>query len=145
MSSLYDYIIKQHRLRYVAEEKSLRRNEDKLCLRDRYLSLHRIILRERILFRGSLHTIAPIEPRSRHQNAVLGIQDRRIGDDFSARRPEWISSIKDHFGARKAVHPRFNSCPSCSVTFRQLHCQVRARAWVQAAAAAPTCGRQPHK
>ena len=72
-------------------------------------------------------------------------RDRRdVGDDFSPR----ISGIQDHFGARKAVgfsvgsvRPRFNSCPSCSVTFRQLHCQVRA--WVQQAA--PTCGGQPHK
>ena len=52
--------------------------------------------------------------------------------------PESFSGIKDHFGARKAVgrsivRPRFNSCPACSVTFRQLHCQVRARvrAWVR--------------
>ena len=129
---------------YVAEEKSLRRNEDKLCLRDRYLSLHRIILRERILFRGSLHTIAPIEPRSRHQNAVLGIQDRRIGDDFSARRPEWISSIKDHFGARKAVHPRFNSCPSCSVTLTHISGAPLSSA-SDGAVYPLTCGWQPHK
>ena len=75
----------------------------------------------------------------RHQNAVLGIQDRPIAaTSETIFHPESFSGIKDHFGARKAVgrsivRPRFNSCPPCSVTFRQLHCQVRARvrAWVR--------------
>ena len=109
-----------------------------MCLhRDRYLSLPspNSVLGERILFHGSLHTIAP--PFARARTAVIKMRflasktdrDRRnVGDDFSPRIIQRHKrSLWSEKSGRSIVHPRFNSCPPCSVTFRQLHCQVRAR------------------
>ena len=59
---------------------------------------------------------------------------RNVGDDFSPRIIQRHKrSLWSEKSGRSIVRPRFNSCPPCSVTFRQLHCQVRVRvrAWVR--------------
>ena len=87
-----------------------------MCLRDRYLSLHRIRTEGRR--RGFFFTahFTPSLRSRRRPSSKCGSWHHPSRTSETIFHPESVSDgIKDHFGSWSILRPRFNSCPSCSL------------------------------